>query len=75
MAEIVVQNETFKIKGSTPTPKEQLAIDSVLAAKGNTKGGGLSFDDEMKLMITPEEVLSDAAKGKSRKGRKKKNVK
>ena len=67
MAEIVVQNETFKIKGSTPTPKEQLAIDSVLAAKGNTKGGGLSFDDEMKLMITPEEVLSDAAKGKYNK--------
>jgi hypothetical protein len=67
MGEIVVQNETFKIKGSSPTPKEQLAIDSVLAAKSNTKGGGLSFDDEMKLMITPEEVLSDAAKGKYNK--------
>ncbi len=45
MAEIVVQNETFKIKGSTPTAKEQVAIDSVLAAKGNTKGGGLGFAD------------------------------
>jgi len=67
MAEIVVQNETFKIKGSTPTAKEQVAIDSVLAAKGNTKGGGLSFDDEMKLMITPEDVLSDAQKGKYNK--------
>jgi hypothetical protein len=67
MGEIVVQNETFKIKGSAPTPKEQLAIDSVLAAKSNTKSGGLSFDDEMKLMITPEEVLSDAVKGKYNK--------
>ena len=68
MAEIVVQGNTFKIKGTEPTPKEQVAIDSVLAAKGATgKDGGLSFDDEMKLMITPEDVLSDAQKGKYNK--------
>ena len=36
MAEIVVQGNTFKIKGTEPTPKEQVAIDSVLAAKGAT---------------------------------------
>ena len=68
MAEIVVQGNTFKIKGTEPTPKEQVAIDSVLAAKGATgEDGGLSFDDEMKLMITPEDVLSDAQKGKYNK--------
>ena len=54
----------LKLKGLEPTPKEQVAIDSVLAAKGATgEDGGLSFDDEMKLMITPEDVLSDAQKG------------
>lgn len=67
MAEIVVQGNTFKIKGTEPTPKEQVAIDSVLAAKKAEGKGGLSFDDEMKLMITPEEVLSDAQKGKYNK--------
>ena len=68
MAEIVVQGNTFKIKGTEPTPKEQVAIDSVLAAKGATGAdGGLSFDDEMSLMITPEDVLSDAQKGKYNK--------
>jgi len=68
MAEIVVQGNTFKIKGTEPTPKEQVAIDSVLAAKGAAgEDGGLSFDDEMKLMITPEDVLSDAQKGKYNK--------
>jgi hypothetical protein len=67
MAEIVVQGNTFKIKGTEPTPKEQVAIDSVLAAKKAEGKGGLSFDDEMKLMITPEDVLSDAQKGKYNK--------
>ena len=68
MAEIVVQGNTFKIKGTEPTPKEQVAIDSVLAAKGASgKDGGLSFNDEMSLMITPEDVLSDAQKGKYNK--------
>ena len=68
MAEIVVQGNTFKIKGTEPTPNEQVAIDSVLAAKGASgEDGGLSFDDEMSLMITPEDVLSDAQKGKYNK--------
>ena len=67
MSEIVVQGETFKIKGSEPTPREQLAIDSVLGAKKAEGSKGLSFDDEMKLMIKPEDVLSEAQKGKYNK--------
>ena len=63
MGEIVVKGETFKIKGDQPTPKEQLAIDSVLAAQ-NKQGGVLSFNEQLSLQITPEDVLSDAQKGK-----------
>lgn len=63
MGEIVVQGETFKIKGDEPTPRESLAIDSVIASK-KKKDGALTFDEELSLMITPDEVLSDAAKGK-----------
>jgi hypothetical protein len=66
MGEIVVQGETFKIKGDEPTPKETLAIDSVLASK-KKNDGSLTFDEELSLMITPDEVLSDAAKGKYNK--------
>jgi len=63
MGEIVVKGETFKIKGDQPTPKEQLAIDTVIAAK-NKGGGVLNFNDQLSLQITPEDVLSDAVKGK-----------
>ncbi|HAT66514.1 MAG TPA: hypothetical protein DCS66_18275, partial [Flavobacteriaceae bacterium] len=66
MGEIIVQGETFKIKGDEPTPRETLAIDSVLGAKKKTDGA-LTFDEELSLMITPEAVLSDAAKGKYNK--------
>lgn len=66
MGEIIVQGETFKIKGDEPTPRETLAIDSVLGAK-KKKDGALTFDEELSLMITPEAVLSDAAKGKYNK--------
>ena len=66
MAEIIVEGETFKIKGNEPTPREQIAIDSVISAKGKTEGG-LTFDEERELMITPEEVLTDAQKGKYNK--------
>lgn len=66
MSEVVVQGEMFKIKGDEPTPKEQLAIESVLAAKNKNKGV-LDFNQQMELMITPEDVLSDAAKGKYNK--------
>tara|TARA_R100000654_G_scaffold26158_1_gene49678 strand:+ start:857 stop:3508 length:2652 start_codon:yes stop_codon:yes gene_type:complete len=63
MGEIVVKGEKFIIKGDQPTQKEQLAIDTVLAAQ-KKQGGVLSFDDQLSLEITPEDVLSDAAKGK-----------
>jgi hypothetical protein len=63
MGEVVVKGETFKIKGNQPTPKEQLAIDSVLAAQ-DKQGGVLSFDEQLQLQITPEDVLNDAQKGK-----------
>ena len=33
MADIVVQGETFTIKGDNPTPREQLAIDTYLSGK------------------------------------------
>ena len=46
MSEVVVQGEMFKIKGDEPTPKEQLAIESVLAAKNKNKGV-LNFDQQM----------------------------
>ena len=63
MGELVVKGEKFKIKGDQPTPKEQLAIDTVLAAQAK-QGGVLTFDEQLSLQITPEDVLSDAAKGK-----------
>ena len=66
MGTIVVEGTEFTIKGDNPTPREQLAIDSVLA-KTKKDGGGLTFDEELSLMITPEQVLSDAQKGKYNK--------
>ena len=58
MGTIVVEGTEFTIKGDNPTPREQVAIDSVLA-KTKKDGGGLTFDEELSLMITPEQVLSD----------------
>ena len=66
MGEIVVKGEKFLIKGDQPTAKEQLAIDTVLAAQ-KKQGGVLNFDDQLRLQITPEDVLSDAVKGKYNK--------
>lgn len=66
MADIVVKGQTFTIKGESPTPREQLAIDTVLAAQ-KKQGGVLNFDDQLRLQITPEDVLSDAVKGKYNK--------
>ena len=66
MAEIIISGETFKIKGDAPTQQEQIAIDSVLAAK-KSSDGGLKFDQEAELMITPADVLSETQKGKYNK--------
>ena len=65
MADIVVQGETFTIKGDNPTPREQLAIDTYLSGKKQKRA--FDFDTEMELMIKPEDILSDAEKGKYNK--------
>jgi len=69
MAEIVVNGQKFKIKGNEPTPKEQLAIDTYIGAKQLKQGNkdGLSFDEELEFQLTPDEILSDAQKGKYNK--------
>ena len=63
MADIVVQGQTFTIKGAQPTPREQLAIDTYLSGK-KQKRSSFDFDNEMELMIKPEDILLDAEKGK-----------
>jgi hypothetical protein len=62
MAEIVVQGQKFKIKGDTATPREQLAIETYLSGKKQKRA--FDFDTEMELMIRPEDILTDAEKGK-----------
>ena len=38
MGEIVVHGQKFTIKGDTPTPTEQVAIDSLLASDKTSSG-------------------------------------
>ena len=65
MADIVVQGQTFTIKGDNPTPREQLAIDTFLS--GQKQKRAFDFKTETELMIKPEDILSDAEKGKYNK--------
>jgi len=69
MGEIVVHGQKFTIKGDTPTPTEQVAIDSFLDFRENTSGltGNKAFDEQGVLTLSPEEVLSEANKGKYNK--------
>ena len=67
MGEIVVSDQKFRIKGDEPTEKESLAIESYFGAKSLKGKDGVSFDEELEMMITPEDVLSDAQKGKYNK--------
>ena len=69
MGEIVVHGQKFTIKGDTPTPTEQVAIDSFLDFRENTSGltGNKEFDEQGVLTLSPEEVLSEANKGKYNK--------
>ena len=68
MAEIVVSGTTFEIKGDTPTPQEQLAIDTYLGARNlKDEQTGISEIDEGRIFIKPEDVLSEAQKGKYNK--------
>ena len=65
MSEIIVNGQKFKIKGDQPTPREQLAIDTFLS--GQKQKRTFDFDTENELMISPEDVLLDAEKGKYNK--------
>ena len=67
MGEIVVSDQKFRIAGDEPTEKEALAIESYFGAKSLKGKDGISFDEELEMMITPEDVLSDAQKGKYNK--------
>ena len=69
MGEIVVHGQKFTIKGDTPTPTEQVAIDSFLDFRENTSGltGNKEFDEQGVLTLSPQEVLSEANKGKYNK--------
>ena len=69
MGEIIVNGQKFKIKGDQPTATEQVAIDSFLDFRENTSGltGNKAFDEQGVLTLSPEEVLSEANKGKYNK--------
>lgn len=69
MGEIIVNGQKFKIKGDSPTATEQVAIDSFLDYRENTSGltGNKTFDEQGVLTLSPEEVLSEANKGKYNK--------
>ena len=68
MAEIVQGGQTFEIKGDEPTPQEQIAIDTFLKARNlDDEMTGIQDIDEGRVFITPEDVLSEAEKGKYNK--------
>ena len=65
MAEIVQAGQTFEIKGEQPTPQEQVAIDTFLQARNlDDEKTGIQDLDDGQIFITPEDILSDAQKGK-----------
>ena len=68
MAEIVVGGLKFKIKGDEPTAEEQLAIDTLIQSR-NQRDEDLGVDvlDQDQFFITPEDVLTEAQKGKYNK--------
>ncbi len=65
MAEVIVQGQKFKIKGEEPTKKETLAIETYLS--GKKQNTSFNFDKELELMVSPEDILIDAEKGKYNK--------
>lgn len=68
MAEIVVGGLKFKIKGDEPNAEEQLAIDTLIQSR-NQRDEDLGVDvlDQDQFFITPEDVLTEAQKGKYNK--------
>ena len=68
MAEIVQGGQTFEIKGDEPTDQEQIAIDTFLKARNfDDEMTGIQDIDEGRVFITPEDVLSEAERGKYNK--------
>jgi hypothetical protein len=68
MTEIVVSGQKFKIAGDTPTSQEQLAIETFLGARNMAdEKTGSPILDQGEFTITPEDVLTDAQKGKYNK--------
>ena len=68
MGEIVVAGQTFEIKGNEPTPQEQVGIDTFLQARNTAdEQTGLKDIDDGLVYITPEDVLTEAQKGKYNK--------
>jgi hypothetical protein len=68
MAEIVQGGQTFEIKGDQPTSQEQVAIDSFLKSRNiDDEQTGIQDIDEGRVFITPEDVLSEAERGKYNK--------
>jgi len=69
MGEIVLHGQKFKIKGDTPTPREQVAIDSYLDFREQSSGltGNKTLDEQAIISLKPEDVLSETNKGKYNK--------
>ena len=68
MAEVVVAGQTFEIKGDAPTPQEQVAIDTFLQARNlDDEKTGIQDIDEGRVFLTPDQILSEAQKGKYNK--------
>ena len=65
MSEIIIQGQKFRIKGDEPTQKENLAIETYLS--GKQQNTSFNFDKELELMVSPEDILTDAEKGKYNK--------
>jgi len=65
MSEVIIQGQKFRIKGDEPTQKETLAIETYLS--GKKQNTNFDFDKELELMVSPEDILTDAEKGKYNK--------
>jgi hypothetical protein len=68
MGEIVVAGQTFEIKGDNPTPQEQVAIDTFLQARNlDDEQTGIADIDDGRVFLTPDQILTEAQKGKYNK--------
>ena len=68
MGEIVVAGQTFEIKGNNPTPQEQVAIDTFLQARNlDDEQTGIADIDDGRVFLTPDQILTEAQKGKYNK--------